>query len=221
LGAVDTAARPRRATAALVLLGLVALHLALYGTVNAVNAARPAGDFVRFAIPLDDRIPFLPASWVVYYLGDVYIVAFGAWMMLQLVPSAFRRAAAAYAATIVLGAAVQIVLPSRAPWPAELTPVQSWVHGAIALRPFASLPSMHVALSVLPAAIGLSVLRRPTARAGAVLAAALISLSTLTLKEHVVLDVVTGALLALGAWAYWKSGVPGAAVGLRRERGTI
>jgi membrane-associated phospholipid phosphatase len=62
-----------------------------------------------------------------------------------------------------------------------------------------------VALSVLPAALSLSVLERPSARWASVVAAALITISTLTLKEHYFLDSATGVLLGLSAFAWWRA----------------
>jgi hypothetical protein len=34
-----------------------------------------------------------------------------------------------------------------------------------------------------------------------------VALATLTLKEHVVLDAITGVALAAGAWSWWRRGL--------------
>lgn len=187
------------------LAAVVALHIALYYLVNFVNSGRPAGSLLDFEIPIDGWIPFIPSSAIVYYLGDAYILLWGSFVLSRLPPRGFRRAIVAYAGMIAVGAAIQLMLPARAPWPAEPAAMQAWVHDAIALRQYACLPSMHVALSVLPAALSVSVLERPSARWASVVAAALITISTLTLKEHYFLDSATGVLLGLSAFAWWRA----------------
>jgi len=191
----------------LTLVGLAGLHVLLYFLVNRISEARPADVWIDFSISLDERIPFLPWTWVVYYGGDLFIVGFAAWVLWRLPDAAFRRASIAYAAMMLLAATIQVLFPGPAPWPAEFTAAQAWGHAAAGMHRFATFPSMHVALSVLPACLSLSVLRRPSARGAAVLAALVISLSTLTLKEHLVLDAVAGAILALGAWWWWRRGI--------------
>jgi len=186
------------------LAAVVALHIALYYLVNFVNSGRPAGSLLDFEMPIDGWIPFIPSSAIVYYLGDAYILLWGSFVLSRLPSASFRRAIKAYAGMIVAGAAIQLALPARAPWPAEPAVMQGWVHDAIALQQYACLPSMHVALSVLPAALSLSVLERPSARWASVVAAALITISTLTLKEHFFLDSATGVLLGLSAYAGWR-----------------
>ena len=184
---------------------VVVLHIALYYVVNAVNSARPATALFDFGLPIDGRIPFVRSSVIVYYLGDAYILLWGAYILGRLTPPGFRRAIMAYAGMIVVGAAIQLALPARAPWPADPAAMQAWVHDSIALRAYACLPSMHVALSVLPAAMSVAVLDRPAARWASVLAVVLITISTLTLKEHYFLDAATGTLLGLSAYAFWRT----------------
>jgi membrane-associated phospholipid phosphatase len=188
---------------------VVALHIALYYLVNFVNAGRPAESLFDFQTGIDGWIPFIPSSSVVYYTGDAYILFFGAYILSKLPAPSFPRAIAAYAGMIVAGAAIQLTLPARAPWPADPAPMQAWMHDAIALRAYACLPSMHVALSVLPAALSLHVLERPLARWTSVVLAGLITLSTLTLKEHYFLDAATGVLLGLCAYAWWRAAARG------------
>jgi membrane-associated phospholipid phosphatase len=195
---------------------VVALHIALYYLVNFVNGGRPAASLFDFETRIDDWIPFIPSSSVVYYMGDVYILVFGAYVLSRLPAAGFPRAMVAYAGMIVTGAAIQLALPARAPWPTEPAAMQAWVHDAIALRQYACLPSMHVALSVLPAALSLEVLEGITARWTPVVLAGLITLSTLTLKEHYFLDAATGVLLGLSAYAWWR-----AAAGRKRERRSV
>ncbi len=187
------------------MVAVVALHILLYYVVNAVNSTRPAGSLFDFEMPIDGRIPFIRSSSIVYYLGDAYILLWGAYILGRLTPAGFRRAIMAYAGMIVVGAAIQLALPARAPWPADPAAMQAWVHDSIALRAYACLPSMHVALSILPAALSVAVLDRPAARWASVLAVVLITISTLTLKEHYFLDAATGTLLGLSAYVLWRT----------------
>ena len=76
------------------------------------------------------------------------------------------------------------------------------------MLPYATLPSMHVAYCAL--ATGLLATALPGAaprRLGAAVVLA-VAVSTLTLKEHVVLDVVTGLVLAQAGLWWWRREVP-------------
>jgi membrane-associated phospholipid phosphatase len=78
------------------------------------------------------------------------------------------------------------------------------MHNLISMRPYACLPSMHVALSVLPVCILYSVLKSIWIRIFSTLLAVLITVSTLTLKEHYFLDALAGLLLALIFYGFWR-----------------
>ena len=52
--------------------------------------------------------------------------------------------------------------------------------------------------------LALPPLVRPCKLCEAVCPALAITIGTLTLKEHFVLDAVTGVLLALAAWSWWR-----------------
>jgi membrane-associated phospholipid phosphatase len=66
---------------------------------------------------------------------------------------------------------------------------------------------MHVAFSVMPAALSLELLESPWSRYLSVMLATLILVSTLTLKEHYFLDLVAGMALGLAAYGIyqWKA----------------
>jgi len=185
---------------------VVLLHAGCYYVVNLINSWRALSTFVDLEIALDRWIPFLEWTWTIYYLGDLYIVFWGAFVVWRMPGHWFRRAILTYAGMIVVGAAIQLALPASAPWPATLNDAQRWVHDLIAMRPYACLPSMHVALAVLPAALGVTVLDQRWLKILSVGLAVLITLSTVTLKEHFVLDAAAGVLLALAAYLYWRVG---------------
>ncbi len=193
----------RRLTA---ISAIVFLHAGCYYVVNLVNSRREFSAFADLEIALDRWVPFVEWTWTIYYFGDLYIVLWGAFVVWRMPELWFRRAMLAYAGMIVVGAAIQLALPARAPWPEALGGAQRWAHGLIAMRPYACLPSMHVALSVLPAALGVAVLDGRWLRTASVVLAILITISTVTLKEHFVLDAAAGVLLALCAYVYWLVG---------------
>ena len=91
---------------------LAALHVGLYMLVNRVNRVRPPEALHDFTTRIDGWIPFLPWTFVTYYLGDLYMLLWGGYVLLRLPPAGFRRALGAYAGTIVVGAGVQMLLPA-------------------------------------------------------------------------------------------------------------
>jgi membrane-associated phospholipid phosphatase len=181
-------------------------HGICYYTVNLINSWRSPASLLSLKTAVDGWIPLVEPTWAIYYFGDVYIVLLGIYVLVRMPADQFRRAVGAYAGMIALGAAIQLLLPAEAPWPTNLTSAQRWMHEAIAMRPYACLPSMHVALTVLPAALSLSVLRPRWVRSTSLLLATVITLSTLSLKEHYFLDAVAGIVLGLAAYAYWRCG---------------
>lgn len=186
-------------------IGIGFLHVVVYYLVLRVNAGRPPDAFVDPAIAVDRWVPYIGWTWVFYYFGDVYITAWAAWVFWQIPGHRVARAVVAWGAMIVLGGLIQIAAPVVAPWPETFVGPQAWMHQTLSLEPYACLPSMHVALTVLPAAMALTVLRSPWLKGVSTLLAILITVSTVTLKEHYVLDAVTGVLLGLAAFAYWRA----------------
>lgn len=188
--------------AAITAAGLV--HLGVYVLVTRVNAARPAGALVDLASPLDARFPYWGWTWPFFWLAYPYILLGGAAILWRLPWRAFARGVVAFGASAVVGGAIQLALPARSPWPDAPYAVQRMSHAWALNLPYASLPSMHVAFTVLVAYLGVATVRSRWAKAGLTVGAILISLSTVTLKEHFVLDVPTGALLGLAAGWWWR-----------------
>ena len=177
-----------------------------YYIVNITNSHRPAESFVDLRLAIDEWIPYLGWTWVIYYFGDLYVLLWGGAVFWQIPQSRFIGAVQAYCGMIVAGATVQLLVPATAPWPQTGTAAQLWVHDVISMKPHACMPSMHVALAVLPAGIAVSIVESKSLRVVSVVLAALIAVSTLTLKEHFFLDAVTGAALGLAAYAFWRTG---------------
>lgn len=187
-------------------LPVVALHFGVYLLVNVVNGRRPSTAFHDLSTAVDSWIPYLGASWLVYYAAVPYVVVLGALAIARLPEASARRAVKVFVAMIVGGGLVQLALPARSPWPADGSVIQRFFHESVSYDPFVCLPSMHVALVTLTALLAGAVFRSAAARAGHGAAVVLVSLSTLTFKEHYVLDVVAGGLLAGTAFAAWRRG---------------
>ncbi|MFQ6037701.1 MAG: phosphatase PAP2 family protein [Candidatus Aminicenantales bacterium] len=189
---------------AFLILMIVVLHLLCYGAVNRINSTRPEEAFVDWSTSMDAWIPYLPWTWVFYYLGDLYILGVGAVVVWVLPRRKFYRAFYAYGGMVIAGAALQLLFPGQAPWPEEMSHVQAGVHSFISMKPYACLPSMHVALTGLPAMMLFSITKSATLRTLSTGAALLITVSVVTMKEHYVLDAVTGVLLAVMFYALWR-----------------
>jgi membrane-associated phospholipid phosphatase len=185
------------------MIGIICLHASCYYLVNLINSSRPESAFLDLRVFLDNHIPYLSWTWVIYYFGDVYITLFAAIIALQLPEKKFIRLILTYVGMVVTGALIQIALPAAAPWPGEITKPQLFFHELISMRPYACLPSMHVALTVLPAGVLFSVTKKTSIRFFSTIMAILISISTLTLHEHFVLDLLTGVLLGLIFYLFW------------------
>jgi hypothetical protein len=198
--------RPSPRARIVAMVGIALLHIACYYVVNLTNSRRSATVFVDLTLTIDGWIPYIGWTWVIYYFGDLYIIFWAGAVFWQIPRARFVRAVYAYGGMIVVGATVQLLVPATAPWPASPADAQQWVHELISMRPHACLPSMHVALTVLPAGFAVSVLQSRSLRVLSVILAALITVSTLTLKEHFFLDAVSGVVLGVAAYAFWRAG---------------
>lgn len=182
------------------------LHLGCYWTVTRVTESRGPAVLVRLATPLDDLVPHLPWTWPFYWLTYPFVVLGSGAALLRVGDRAFGRAIMALVGITLLGAAVQILLPAQAPWPPDPAPIQRLYHESALVLPYANLPSMHVTYVTVTAGILGSVFAHRWVRVGAALIAAGVVTSTVTLKEHVVLDALAGLLLASGAMLWWRKG---------------
>jgi membrane-associated phospholipid phosphatase len=172
-----------------------------------VNSARPEDALWPLETALDRAIPHLGWMWPAFWLAYPYVLVGASWAIWRLPSSLVSRAVVAFAAMTVIGASIQMLVPARSPWPADPHPIQQMVHDLALNRPFASLPSMHVAFTALTALFGVRAARgRRWLQWGFALGAGLITISTITLKEHFLLDPVAGAVLAGGVFLWWRRG---------------
>jgi membrane-associated phospholipid phosphatase len=176
--------------------------------VNIINARRPVQMFQNLEIALDRKIPYLAWTGVGYFFGDFFVLVFAALIIWTMPWARFRRVAFSYAGMILTGAIIQLLIPGKAPWSGNLAAFQTAFHRSLGLKPYACLPSMHVALSVFPALLGLSFSKSVGLKWFGVACAVLIAISTLTFKEHYVLDTISGAVLAFLCYRILMMGIP-------------
>lgn len=203
----DAAPRSERTRRIPIVAAVVLLHISCYYGATRINAGRLATSLYDLAIPLDALIPHLPWTWPLYWIAYPFVVVGGGSALIGLPATAFRRAVAAFIGMTLAGALIQVLIPARAPWPDVPAAAQRFVHQSALVLPYANLPSMHVAYCVLAAAFISTRARSRLVAGGAWLVALLVSIATVTLKEHFFLDAVAGVLMALAAFAWWRHGV--------------
>jgi membrane-associated phospholipid phosphatase len=180
----------------------------LYFGIGPMTLGRPLH---RPELALDRAVPVEPAWMLVY--GSLFV-----WVLLPLLvvrqEQLFRRAMKAYL-VVLIGAYVGFVAyPTVAPRPAG---VLGEGFSAWCLRlqysmdqEFNCFPSLHVAHSFVSALTSYRVNRG--VGVAAVLWAALIGVSTLFTKQHYVVDVIAGTLMAFAAYVLFLRGYPREAV---------
>lgn len=149
---------------------------------------------------------------VVYlsYFFAVHVVAIALW---RRNPAEFKRFALAVLLAVYAGLAVSFFVPTAPPWLASeysdapsltrvVANVLGWNFERVGVRtpgvnPFAAMPSLHLALTVL---VALALWRRPSLRAAAVLYLAAMGFTLVYGAEHYVLDLLAGVGVAVAAW---------------------
>jgi membrane-associated phospholipid phosphatase len=150
---------------------------------------------------LDAAVPFVPATlWI--YVSDYFLVA-SAFLLVRSWAEA-KRFARAYFALLVVGSTVHLLWPTTFPRDSFPLVGEGLSEKLLAaLRhvdmPTSCLPSMHVAGSFL-AAFSLWRRRRALFTAWTCWATA-VAVSTLTAKQHYLVDVLAGLALAAAFWA--------------------
>jgi len=188
---------------ALAIAGVIVLHLAVYYTVTRINSNRPPEALNDPSIALDDKIPLLGWTWVFYWAAYPYLTLGAGLIVAAMSEADYRRAIKAFIVITLVGGAIQLLYPVAAPWTSEAHAMQTRMHDSAFTRPYACLPSMHVAYSFITGFMGAMIARSAGLRWFHILLAAGIAVSTLTLKEHYVADAVAGILLGLGGGLWW------------------
>lgn len=189
----DESGTLRRGRLALVLVGFYALFCATYLPINHFSVGRPA--HVLF-LPGEARIPFLPVFEYLYVLTYFVPVVLMASVRTY---ERFARLVRALAVAWTVAYTTYLVFPVYMERPhLEVDSLHTWLLSLQYLdKPYNHFPSMHVTLSwlVVHSAQGSRRFRLLLA-----LAAVGISVSTLFVKQHYVVDIVYGFALAWGAW---------------------
>ncbi len=155
------------------------------------------------ATPLDAHVPVLPVMIWFYLPGYVCLFLLVLWLLRD--TASFRASLFCFAGISVVAVASFVLLAMPAPpRPALGTGgtnelLLTWLYG---FDPAANVfPSLHVANSVLCAGIARQLDRRLGIVAWAL--ALLVALSTVTLRQHWIADVVSGALLGAAGVIAW------------------
>lgn len=194
--------RPYAVTIPMVaLVMLVPLYLVIADVARNQNPSTPA-------TALDTFFPLYPAWSLVY--GSLYAFLIVLPVLVVRQPEHIRHTVHAYLSVWVISYGVFLVYPTVAPRPEEVLGDGFGVWGLRFLYgadpPYNCFPSIHVAHSFVSALT----LHRVHKRLGliALFCATLVALSTLYTKQHYVVDVIVGMLLALGAYAVFIKQYP-------------
>ena len=194
----------------LLMLAIYAVWVALYFTTAWIGALRgPAFDA---GLPLDARIPYLPGFQYAYVL--CYVVPLGLFFV-DREPAFLNRAYAAFIAANACAFLVFALFPVEGPVRELSSQDATPGNFVIALitsvdSRYNAFPSLHVANPWLVAL--LCVERRGWTLRSAlfVTVAVLISAATLFVRQHYILDVAAGMVLAFTTLllfrAFWKTG---------------
>jgi membrane-associated phospholipid phosphatase len=205
--------------------GLAGLALTLtplfvsYVILNEIAATRgvtvfdPAQFFVFGGNSLDARIPYLPWTVVPYellYQGMFLLAVFTYPMTTEGIRQLFRLFGViiiitAIAFAIFLLCPAEMTLRAGAANsrdPSHFHDLNLLLHEVD--RPFNTWPCLHVAQSGLIALVVSPWIGRRIWAILLLVAWATIAISTLTTKQHFLWDVMTGSLLALICWQWWK-----------------
>lgn len=188
----------------LIFLGLSLFHFGTYFLINSAYAFRPTLHFQNFELAVDRLLPYWPWTWSIYVFGFLYSSLGAAFFVWNFPKRKFFSAFIVFTGMFLAGAVIHLFIPSRAPWPETMALLQRVFKQSLSIQPFACFPSMHVSTAVLTACLSLHTLRSNAGKTISLFLAVLISLSTLTAKEHYVLDVLGGLALACLFYGIWR-----------------
>ncbi|HJU76123.1 MAG TPA: phosphatase PAP2 family protein [Gemmatimonadaceae bacterium] len=199
---VHSLSRPYKVTIPMVVLVmLVPLYLVIAGMVRGRPVNVPA-------IALDNAFPLQP-TWALIY-GSLYAYLIVLPVLVVRQQDHIRRTVWAYLTVWIVAYVVFLMYPTVAPRP---TNVEGDGFGAWGLRalygadpPYNCFPSIHVAHSFVSALTCYRVHRHVGITA--IVCAVLVALSTLYTKQHYVVDVIGGVLLAVAAYAVFLRNYP-------------
>ena len=190
-----------------VISGVALLHVLTYFIVTRLTLLRPTSAFIDPRMALDDWIPHLAWTWPAYWLPYILVPAAAGASIVRLTSRPFWRLIAAWSGMIVVGGFIQVAWPAVAPWPTSPALTQRIYHDSSLILPYATLPSMHVAHVTMTAMVAGTVFPSALIRGAGVVLILIAAAATLTLKEHLLLDAVSGMALALVTSHWWRRGI--------------
>ncbi len=182
---------------AMLLLGTLFFQAMGYFLLNWLAQSRAA---FSVQLPLDDKIPFLPI-FVIPYVA-MYFVEFLPFFLIR-DRQYLRRVTLCYLGVISLTFIFFAFLPVQMHRPSPEILGSAFWHQLLGFiyrmdLPYNTFPSQHVLLTLLA---GLAISKESRIKGiPVILGAVVISTSTLLVKQHYVLDVVAGALLAIAGY---------------------
>lgn len=183
----------RRRRLALVLAAGYVVFTVTYLPINFFSVGREAH---ALFLPGEERLPFLPIFEYLYVLS--YFVGLLLYVTVRDYAT-LSRLLRAFALALLVGYSTYLLLPVyfERP-PLEVTSVHAWLLSIEYMdKPYNHFPSMHVTLSWL--AVHASRVSRGSRLALAVVATG-ISVATIFVKQHYIVDVLYGYALAWLAW---------------------
>jgi membrane-associated phospholipid phosphatase len=156
---------------------------------------------VQLSLPIDQNIPLYPPAVVPYLLGSLLFVAFPIWAAIYVKPKEFEAFTVSILTATVISYLAYLIFPTFVTRP-EVTS-NDFFSRVIALlyqtdRSYNAAPSGHTFYTLL-SCLYLSRWQPKLKIVWAVIAA-LIILSTLFTRQHYILDVVCGLVLAVLAY---------------------
>ncbi len=149
---------------------------------------------------LDDKIPFIP--WTIAIYDWIYIIIFIPLFTVR-DTELLKAVAKAFTFVILISLCVFIFFPVKIERPELTHPknfIEWWVWINYTLdKPTALFPSMHVSNSILSALVPFHWSKK--IGIPALLLSFAISISTLTVKQHFIVDVIAGSILAVTSYS--------------------
>ncbi|MFH1364491.1 MAG: phosphatase PAP2 family protein [Candidatus Aenigmatarchaeota archaeon] len=187
-----------RSNQTLIKITLFLIPIILIGVCyKAIQYISPTGFYP--ALPLDAMIPYISYFVIPYILYFPYILL--PFLLLWKRPKDYKQLALTYILILIISEVVYLTFQTAVVRP-DIQPVNIFdqvvlmIYGAD--DPLNALPSLHTSLSIAAALF----VWRFSKKLGipAVILTILIILSTLFIRQHVILDVVAGTLLAFAAY---------------------
>jgi len=180
------------------LLGLMtmAVGMPIYTVPNILFGDRPG---MSLATSIDDAIPFVP--WTILGYALVYVFIFLPVFTIKHRPI-FIRMVAGFLLCSAIALPFFIFMPVRMPRPGVPTQESLFYWGVafnyVLDKPVNCFPSLHVANAVFATACCVKL--SPRVGLWGIIGSAFIAISTTTLRQHFVADVIAGTAIALGSY---------------------